>query len=354
MTECKSASQLQSTLAVLLLTGIASMAAGASTQAARARSLAFSKQTEAPTLCTRVESALAAHEFASLDSTEQHMRDPSIRLVGGNSQLYHYFGALAGYSDASLQPCHSQFTFDQKRELLEQWLGANPQSIAAHIAMSYFWSNAGWAARGENFDPDVTDRQWQTLAADLDRAKSALADIDARVDPHLYFVLIEIAQGQPHPRPVLDQLYASAVKAYPGYFHYYSQRVNLLQERWFGRPDELRTYSVSLLQSPGGDAGLVAYSYVAANLMQFNQRSTLLRTTGLSWPIIKSAYATREKLYGLRNRDWNALCNLAIAANDRDTARAAIEKIAGQWDPAVWKERRYFDYAVTWSTTTQN
>ena len=35
-----------------------------------------------------------------------------------------------------------------------------------------------------------------------------------------------------------------------------------------GAPGELRTYSASLMQSPGGDAGLVAYSYVAYGLMQ--------------------------------------------------------------------------------------
>ena len=79
---------------------------------------------------------------------------------------------------------------------------------------------------------------------------------------------MEIARRELHPRPVLDQLYASAIKAYPTYFHYYSQRVNLLQERWYGQPGELQTYSASLMQSPGGDAGLVAYSYVAYGLMQ--------------------------------------------------------------------------------------
>jgi hypothetical protein len=311
--------------------------------------LIFAKETDTQTLCARVEAALAAHQFTSLDATEWAMRDPNVRLVGGNSQLYHYYGALAAYSGSSLFSCRSELAFNQKQQLLDLWLAADPESIAPHIALSQFWTNAGWSARGDAYADKVTDQQWQLLAEGLAKAKSALADTDGRMDPHMYHVLIEIARGQPDPRPILDQLYASATKAYPNYFHYYSQRVNLLQERWYGRPGELRSYSASLLKSPGGDAGLVAYSYVSFNLMVFNARPTLLQTTGLSWPIIKSAYAKREELYGLRNRDWNALCNLALAAIDRDTAKATLAKIDGKWDPVVWREQKYFEEAVSWT-----
>jgi hypothetical protein len=305
--------------------GVAPMLFAVAIAFASAGALAFPKDTDAAVVCTHVESELAAHQFESLDAQERELRDPNVRLLGGNSQLYHFYGALGGYSTSNLFSCRSQLPFAQKRQLLEQWLVAMPQSIAAHIAASQFWSNAGWTARGDSYSDKVTQEQWQ---------------------------LMEIARGERNPRHTLDQLYASAVRGYPTYFHYYSQRANMLQERWYGRPGELRTYAGSLLQSPGSDAGLVAYSYVSYNLMQFNQRSTLLQTTGMSWPVIKSAYATRDRLYGLRNRDWNALCNLSLAAIDRDTAKLALEKIGGNWDPAVWKELKYFEEAVSWTMGT--
>lgn len=339
-------SQFPIRLATVLLTCLV----GVSTAAAPAASaLAFSRDTPVETLCARVESALVARDFDSLESAERAMRDPNLRLAGGNSQLYHYYGALADFSGRGLFSCTSQLSFDQKRQFLEQWAAAMPRSVAAHIALSQLWTNAGWDARGDNYRDQVTDEQWNTLATDLAAAKSALAGIEGRADPHLYYVATEIARGQPDPRPVLDKIYAAAVKAFPSYFHYYSQRVSMLQERWYGEPGELRTYSATLLQSPGGDAGLVAYSYVAYGLMQSNERSTLLQTTGLSWPIVKSSYARREKLYGLRNRDWNALLNLSLAAVDPSAAKDALGKIAGQWDPVIWKERQYFDYAVSWT-----
>jgi hypothetical protein len=96
------------------------------------------------------------------------------------------------------------------------------------------------------------------------------------------------------------------------------------------------------------------YSFIAYKLMQSTERSILLQTNGLSWPLIRSGYATRDRLYGLRNRDWNSLLNLAIAGADRETGKMALAQIGEHWDPAVWKERSYFDYAVTWSNRTQN
>jgi Domain of unknown function (DUF4034) len=318
-----------------------------------AGTLVVAKETETLALCTRVENALSAHHFDVLDATELAMRDPNVRLVGGNSQLYHYYGALAAYSGSSLFSCSSELTFEQKRRLLEQWLATSPKSIAAHIALAQLWTNGGWAIRGDGYADAVTDQQWQSLATALANAKGVLGDIDGRNDPHMYYILAEIARGQPNSRPLLDRLYAAAVKAYPGYFHYYSQRANLLQERWYGQPGELKSYAASVLTSPGGDAGLVAYSYISFTLMRSNERLTLLKTTGLSWPIVKSAYAKRGELYGLRNRDWNALCNLALAAIDRDTAKSALAKIQGRWDPDVWVEEKYFREAVSWTMGAQ-
>ncbi len=344
-------------LRLLCMLALAVVPAGCAHQPAapaHADPITFSRETEVPALCARVESALATHQFASLDATELEMQDPNVRLVGGNSQLDHYYGALASYSDGNLYGCRSTFSLDQKRQLLEQWLGADPGSIAAHIALAQFWSHVGWTDRGERSADKVTNQQWGMLSVDLEKAKTALVGVDGRVDPHIFFVQMDIARELPDPRGVLDQLYSSAVKAYPNYFHYYAQRANILQKKWFGRPDELKGYPSSLLQAPGGDSGLVAYSYVAFAVMHENNWGTLLQSGVLSWPILKSAYATRERLYGLRNRDWNVLCGFAMAARDLDTAKAALAKIGDNWDPAVWIERQYFDLAVTSILGTQH
>jgi Domain of unknown function (DUF4034) len=305
-------------------------------------------------------------------SSEVGRRAEPIRARAATTSAHHKAGYIAateptreatpnraGNRGESIYPfnCQSRTAFEQKREQLEQWVQQRPGSVAAAIALANFWSNAGWSTRGDGYADAVGIWQWWELAADLRKAAASLNGIDASADPHSYFVRMEIARGGPNSRrggsntrATLDALYAEAVRRFPNYYHFYSERSFLLQERWFGRAGELRTFSASLLQFPGGDAGLVAYSYVTYNLMRYYARPTLLQTTGLSWQTVKRAYATRERLYGLRNRDWNTLLNLSLAAIDRDSASIALYKIGTHWDPVVWKDRKYFDDAVAWTT----
>jgi hypothetical protein len=333
----------------LIIAGVSSANASAAT---------FPRGTPVAEFCESVESKLLKRQFEALDGLESELRDPDIRLIGGNSQLYEFYGALGGFATQGLFSCNSRVSFDEKRELLEEWIAAKPKSLGAHIALGQLWWNAAYKERGEGYAITVGFFQWISEYSDLYKAQSALANIDIRADPHGYYLSMEIAQGEfawfTNERATLDALYSEAVRAYPLYFHFYSQRAEILQVRWYGQPGELNAYEESLARLPGGDAGLVAYSFIAYKLMQNTERSILLKTNGLSWPLIQSGYAVREHLYGMRNRDWNALLNLALAGVDREAAKAAVAQIGDNWDPVVWKERRYFDYAVGWSNKAQN
>jgi Domain of unknown function (DUF4034) len=324
----------------------------------RADASTFPRDTPVAEFCATVESELQKHQFEALDALAHELRDPEVRFIGGNSQLYEFYGVLGAFAGSPVFSCSSRLSFEDKQHLLEQWSAAKPKSLAAHIALGQLWWDAGWKERGDGYANSVGFFQWISLYSDLSKAKSILAQIDTGADPHGYYLLMEIAQSDAgwfsNPRTTLDALYSEGVKAYPTYYHFYSQRAVNLQERWYGQPGELPAYLASLANSPGGDTGLVAYSFIAYKLMQGTERSVLLRTTGLSWPLIQSGYAARERLYGLRNRDWNALCNLALAGIDRDAGKLALAHIGDNWDPAVWKERSYFDYAVGWINKAPN
>jgi hypothetical protein len=339
-----------------LIVWLSIVIAGVST--AYASAATFSRDTPVAEFCGSVESKLLKRQFEALNGLENELRDPDIRLIGGNSQLYEFYGALGAYASMGLFSCTSRVPFDEKRELLEQWTAASPKSLGAHIALGQLWWNAGYQARGEGYADSVGIFQWFQVWFDMGRAKSALAGIDVHGDPHGYYLMMEIAQDESgwftDPRRALDELYAKGVKAFPWYFHFYSLRAQVLQIRWYGGPGELAAYETSLSTTPGGDAGEVAYSFVTYKLMQSTERSILFETNGLLWPLIKSGYGARERLYGMRNRDWNALLYLAVAGFDRETGKAALDHVGDQWDPYVWKERLYFDRAVLWASKVQN
>ena len=325
---------------------------------ARSQAATFTRDTSAEEFCAKIESYLVQHQFEALDRLEIELRDPNIRLIGGNSQLYEFYGALGAFAGTGLFSCNSRLSFDAKRGLLEQWITAKPKSVASHIAMGQFWWNVGYGQRGTDYAYTVGFFDWMSSFGSMYRARSAVSGIELRADPHGGYLLMEIVQDELYlfgnKRKDLDDLYRAAVETYPSYFHYYSQRAQILQVRWFGQPGELEAYESSLAATPGGDAGLVAYSFIAYKLMQNTERSILLQTNGLSWKSIQSGYEARERLYGMRNRDWNALFNLSLAGVDRDAAKAALAHIGENWDPVVWLQRKYFDEAVEWTNGSPN
>jgi hypothetical protein len=214
--------------------------------------------------------------------------------------------------------------------------------------MAQLWSNYAWQGRGGEYADNVTPEQWRLLAERLEKASSYMKELDPESDPHAYLVLMGIALGKSRARRELDILYDRAVHSNPRYFHYYPERAVALMERWFGRKDELANYVQSILEQPGGEDGQVAYSYIALRLMQRHGRDELFEKTGLSWPHVRAAYATRGRVYGLRSRDWNALCKMALAVPDVPAAKEALQHIGSDWDPAVWREKKYFDAAAAW------
>jgi len=308
----------------------------------------FAEPLTVESIGSTAERLLAKSKFVELEQMVSGYIEDDTHLVGGNSAIYHFYGALGCYAGAPRWDYSSPMSRAAKLGLLEGWLAKRPSSSTARIALAQFWSTEAWAVRGGEYADHVPDRVWASFHESLDKSNSYLSGVGVTADPHLSYLQIANLKGEGSPRPRLDSLYEKAIKRRPTYFHYYSQRAIILQERWFGERGELASYAQSLLTRPGSDRGKVAYAYVASALIGLYQRSTFLKTTGLRWSDVQAGYSTRRRLYGLRNRDWNALCNLSLAAVDRATAADALGHIGTNWDPEIWKERKYFDAAVAW------
>jgi hypothetical protein len=308
----------------------------------------FAMTSTAKDIGITAESLLKERRFLELDRLASSYIKDDVRLVGGNAALYHFYGALGSFAESGQYGYSSPVSRQTKQLQLEQWLASRPSSSTAHIALAEFWSNDAWRTRGGEYSNKIPETVWSAFQEKLDRTNAYLTGAGKAYDPHWHYLIIETAKGKSAPKLELDSLYRSAIQQFPTYFHFYSQRAVILQERWFGNAGELSKYNQSLLTQPGGDFGLVAYSYVANTLMAYYPRSTLLNDTGLDWHSIKAGYSARQRLYGLRNRDWNALCNLSLAAVDRATAADALSHIGSDWDPVVWKKQVYFEKAVEW------
>src|ERR1700733_8945275 len=121
---------------------------GVISSSSHATAATFARDTRAEIFCENIETMLVQHQFEALDGLEIELRDPNIRLIGGNSQLYEFYGALGAFAGTGLFSCNSRLSFDTKRGLLEQWIAAKPKSVASHIALGQFWWNVGYGQRG--------------------------------------------------------------------------------------------------------------------------------------------------------------------------------------------------------------
>ena len=138
----------------------------------------------------------------------------------------------------------------------------------------------------------------------------------------------------------MDAVDDAATKSFPRYFHFYADRAELLQQ-WLGDAGELENYTQSLLDNPAGEDGQIAYTYAASRLSFQYSREDIFAKTGLVWSQVKNAYATRQKLYGLNNHDWNVFLELAVSGNDKPAAIEALSHIGNDWDKAVWRDKVY-------------
>jgi len=303
---------------------------------------------DAEELAAAIEGLLERRQFDALDAAAVAWRNPDARLKGGNSRLYHFYGALGSFAGAPCLGAVSRIPFERKRRLLQDWIEARPAVSAARIATAQLWLNLAWQGRGTAMPDRVTEAGWRSYAEGLGQASVQLAGLDPKSDPHIRFLLMAAAAGAAHPAGDLDAVYAAAIRDYPSYFHYYSQRAKAVLALSSGSPSALATLLITVLQTPGGDNGLVAYSYVTFILFDFYQASDPYQHAGLSWPLIEAAYTARERRFGLRNRDWNVLCKLAVLAHDPIAAGKWLARIGANWDESVWHKRQNFDAAVAW------
>ncbi|WP_431476821.1 hypothetical protein [Massilia eburnea] len=293
------------------------------------------------------ERLLKEGRFDELDRLASEYIRQDTRLVAGNSALYHFYDTLGGFKESGNFGFASTIPRARKDELLMRWLEKKPESVAVRLALAEFWTIDAWNTRGEKAASDIPESVWKAFRWRMNQARLFLDQVKSRDDPHFYYLQIDIAKGL-DDKAAIDANFEAGRKRFPNYFHYYSQRASLLQEKWFGDPGELQSYVRSLAVKPGGDDGLIAYSYVTWEMMKYMGGKRAMQEVGLQWPAIKAGYAAREKRYGLRNRDWNVLCVMAVTAGDRPAAKTALAQIGTNWTSAAWGNQKEFNKWVDW------
>jgi hypothetical protein len=295
--------------------------------------IAFSRDTVPADFCKVVRQDLLDGEFTQLEATHKAAQSLEARFEGGQPELEVFYNALTKNDCTSfwITACGDDTTFDARRQRLQEWLDRKSDPATANLALARFWWDAAWAARGCDYADTVTTQQWQMFSERLKRAAGFAHQINAQSDAEAGHLLLALARDFNLPRDGIDAVFQQARKRYPAYFLTYQEYGAMTLQKWSARTDLTALYVQAVFTDPGDENGAVAYSILAERLLyEFKGDRIYAAEAGFSWPKVKQAFSTRQRLYGLSARDWNLLCYLAALAQDRAAARDALKHLDGK------------------------
>jgi|AraplaMF_Col_mMF_1032025.scaffolds.fasta_scaffold00033_73 hypothetical protein len=298
-------------------------------------------------MCREVQAALQAEKFDELDRMGRQLATLKDRFVGGREKIAGFYD-FTGMDGCTTGFCDAQPVQPENIRKLQHWLNRDPRNPVAKTAMALNWYHYAWISRSCAAFGDITFDQWQGYFDRLRIARSYLADIDPRESPQYYVLMILITCESGGPREQLDALYEQGHAAFPDFYSLTAIYSWSLDLSWFGRKGDVAWLSGRLLTDPGGDAGQVAYSFIAEQAARTVSTDRYFSDTGLSWEKIKQGFATRQRLYDLSNHDWNAYGYIAYAASDRNAAREAYAHFGDNWDDSVWGQGFYLSQVLPW------
>lgn len=237
---------------------------------------------------------LAAQRYDDLDHAIDVARSQKTRGPGGVWQLYLIYEAI--HEAAKENP--------EVLVQVQKWAAVRPESTAARIALAEAYVAVGFKSRGTGNADSVTGAGWKDLADNADRAVATLKQLTgAGGDPHVFYVLMEIALAQGWDKAATRQIYERALAADPAYYHTFREYALYLLPKWYGNSTSAEDMAEDLYRRVGGKEGLFLYFEVGTVIGCDCGPAPLLKH--MSWERVKAGYEALQELYGATNRDHN-------------------------------------------------
>ena len=127
---------------------------------------------------------------------------------------------------------------------LNGWVRQEPQSALAYLMRGMYYAETGPNLRG----PDRRSRvPPEILAMYTENQRLAVADLRRSIslNPHIpwsYYQVLHVLSRDGNESPG-DEVFEQAIKAYPGYYQLYEQRLHMLEPQWGGSLEGLYEFA---------------------------------------------------------------------------------------------------------------
>jgi TPR repeat protein len=297
-----------------------------------------------------MRSLLASRQFEELDLLAARYRYADSRFPGGEPKLEQFYASLGWFpgtnGDRAINA--GKVSFDQRKALLDKWRAADPDSLAARISLARLWINYAGEVRGTGYASSISGEQYRAFVQRLTNANEILRDLDPKLDPYIYSLRDVTALIAAEPEEETEVNYISAVHDFPNHFSFYTMQATNLEEKWFGKQGDVAKYLNSLLVSPGGSTGKIAYAIVASRLYHDYSRDQVFKKLGLQWSILKDAYSEQDRRFGLAEADLNAALLYSSLVHDDAFASHMFARIRSLAEQGFALDQKNLGYAYLW------
>jgi hypothetical protein len=283
------------------------------------------------------------HEkFDDLDRIAAKVRSGKERFRGGAWKLFVFYDTIEGPGSLT----STDEVWDAHIERLRRWIAAKPDSITPRVALAKSYLKFAWKARGNGYGDTVTKPEWEVFKQRVQQARDTLEQAESlpQKDPQWFRDMQTVALAQGWDQKQEDDLLQQASSYEPGYFYFYNAHADYLLPKWYGKRGDAEAFAQATADRIGGPEGDFIYLRIAydANCCKSKQQMP-----GLSWGRVKQGFAAQEQLYGVTNRQLNAMAFMAVRQGDRNFAQEIFSRIGDNWDEAVWHSKQKFNESKT-------
>lgn len=254
------------------------------------------------------------------------------------------------YDGLVLQDDDPDTNWTARLAALNDWINARPDSITARVAMANELVSYAWKARGSDYADKVSDASWKLFFHRLNEADDVLNDAKALKEqcPCWWETMLEADLGAQVGRGDYNRTFKAAIKAWPDYVSFYTDRAYYLLPRWYGADGEWERDLKESADKVGGENGDMLYAQVVWGIQQYSISTNLMREYQLSWDRVNAGLGVIEKHFPNSLAVKNEGARLAVLAGDEQAAKKFFGQTHGEIDLACWDSKDDFIQFADW------
>lgn len=286
---------------------------------------------------------LTAKDYKGLDALAKKFRDSKECYAGGYWKLYYVYESLELTDD------DPDAAWTARLEALADWVGADPESITARVAMADEMVCFAWKGRGLGYANEIPESHWKLFFQRLNETVqilNAAKQLEEKC-PVWWSVMLQAEMGLQVERSQHDATFNEAITAWPDYTPFYISQAYYLLPRWYGAPGEWENDLKKSSDRIGGDDGDVLYARVVWSMQEFS--TNIFKEYEIPWNRVNAGYQIIEKRFPDSLAIENEAAHFACLAGDGQSARKYFDQTQGQMVSSCWDSEDEFVGFAKWA-----